>query len=81
MCLIYLVLEGSYKSKKNRPAVGVTIGCGAAKSGKNTNFLVIIRVRLSQKIALLDLMNQTRFKNRTAIQYVWKECVITVECV
>ena len=43
-------------------AMGVTIGGDAAKSGKNTHLLVIMRVRLSQKIGLLDLTNRTRFK-------------------
>ena len=42
-------------------AMGVTIGGGAAKSGKNTILLVIMHVRLSQKISLLDLKNQTLF--------------------
>ena len=30
--------------------MGVKIGVDAAKSGKNTHFLVVIRVSLSQKI-------------------------------
>ena len=42
--------------------MGVTIGGDAAKSGKNTHLLVIMRVRLLQKIGLLDLTNRTRFK-------------------
>ena len=39
--------------------MGVTIGGDAAKSGKNTNLLVIMSVRLLQKIGLLDLTNRT----------------------
>ena len=57
--------------------MGVTIGGDAAKIGKNTHFLVIMRVRLSQKTALLDLMNWTQLKNETAIKYVRKVCAIT----
>ena len=63
MCLIYLVLEGGRKSTKNGLSMGVTIGGDAGKSGKNTNLLVIISVRLSQKIVRLDLTNQTQLKN------------------
>ena len=47
---------------KNVLAMGVTIGGDAAKSGKNTHLLVIMRVRLSQNIGLLDLKNRTPFK-------------------
>ena len=43
--------------------MGVTIGGDAAKSGKNTHLLVVMRVSLSQKIGLLDLTNRTRLKN------------------
>ena len=42
--------------------MGVKIGNYAAKSGNNTHLLVIMRVRLSQKIGLLDLTTRTRFK-------------------
>ena len=62
MCQIHLVLEGGRKSTKIGLAMGLTIGGDAAKSGKNTHLLVIMRMRLSQKIGLLDLTNQTRFK-------------------
>ena len=62
MCQIHLVLEGGSKSTKIGLAMGLTIGGDAAKSGKNTHLLVIMRMRLSQKIGLLDLTNQTRFK-------------------
>ena len=44
------------------PRNGVTIGGDAEKSANNNNLLVIMRVRLSQKIGLLDLTNRTRFK-------------------
>ena len=59
MCLIYLVLEGGRKSTNIRLAMGVTIGGDAAKSVKNTHLLVIMCVRLSQKIGLLDFTNRT----------------------
>ena len=49
MCIIGLVLEGGRKYAKNGQAMGVEIGGDAEKSGKNTNLLVIMRVRLSQK--------------------------------
>ena len=42
--------------------MGVKIGSDAAKSGSNTTFLVIMCLRLSQKIGLIDLTNRTRFK-------------------
>ena len=42
--------------------MGVTFGVDASKSGKNNHFLVIILVRLSQNIGLLDLKNRTRSK-------------------
>ena len=42
--------------------MGAKIGYNAAKSGKNTHLLVIMRVMLLQKIGLLNLTNQTRFK-------------------
>ena len=57
------MLEGERKYTKIRLSMGVTIGGDAAKSGKNTRLLVVLRVRLSQNICLLDLTNQTRFKN------------------
>ena len=58
-CLIYLVLEGGHKSTKFGLAMGVTIGGDAEKSDKNTHLLWIMRVRILQKIGLLDLTNQT----------------------
>ena len=42
--------------------MGVTLGGDADKSGNNTNLLVIMRVRLSQKISPLDFMNQNQQK-------------------
>ena len=40
----------------------VTIGVDAEKSGKETHLLVVTRVRLWQKIGLIDLTNRTQFK-------------------
>ena len=42
--------------------MGVTIGVDADKSGKNTHLLVVMRVRLFQKIGLLNLTNGDQFK-------------------
>ena len=42
--------------------MGVKMGGDAAKSGKNTHLLVLIRVRLSHNIGLLDLTNRTQSK-------------------
>ena len=42
--------------------MGVTFGEDADKSDKNTHFLVVMYVRLSQKIGLLNLMNWDRSK-------------------
>ena len=39
--------------------MGVTIWGDAAKSGKKTHLLVIIRVRLSQEIGMLNLTIRT----------------------
>ena len=52
----------------------VTIGGDAAKSGKNTHLLVVMRVRLSQKIGLLDLTNRTRFKKGNGYKMHTKKC-------
>ena len=54
MCLIYLVLYRGHKSTKNGLAMGLTIGGDAEKIGRETPVLVIICVRISQKIGLLD---------------------------
>ena len=66
-CLIGSVSEGGHKSANIGLAMGVAIGGAAAKSGKNTNLLVIMRVRLSQKIGLHNLTNRTRLKKERAI--------------
>ena len=54
--------------------MGVIIGGDYAKSGKNSHLLVIMRVKLSQKIGLLDLTNRTRFKKGNG----QKQCTKTV---
>ena len=51
-----------HESTKNGLAIGTTIGGDAEKSGKNTNLLVIMHVRISQKIGLIDLMNRIQLK-------------------
>ena len=60
--LIYLMFKEGHKSTKFGLAMGVTIGGDAVKSGKNTDLVVIMRGRLSQKIGLLDLTNRIQFK-------------------
>ena len=62
------MLERGHKSTKNGLAMGVTIGCDAAKIGNNAHLLVIICVRLLQKIGLLDLKNWTQFKKGNGIK-------------
>ena len=42
--------------------MGVTNGYDAAKIGKNNHFLLIMRVRILQKIGLLDLTNRTQLR-------------------
>ena len=44
--------------------VGVTFGGAAANNGNITYFLLIIRVRLSQKFCMHNLTNRTLFKTR-----------------
>ena len=61
------MLEGDQKYTKIGLAMGVTLGGDADKSGNNTNLLVIMRVRLLQKIGLLDFMNLNQLKKETAI--------------
>ena len=56
------MLEGDRKSTKILLAMGVTIGGDDDKSGKNTHVLVVMRVRLSHNISLINLTNQTLFK-------------------
>ena len=59
MSNIFGVGGGGRKSTKIGLEIRVIIGVDDAKSGKTTHLLVIMRVRLSQKIGLLDLTNQT----------------------
>ena len=54
--------KGSKIYKNWTRNLGNNGGGDAAKSGKNTNLLVIMRTRLLQKIGLIDLENWTRFK-------------------
>ena len=57
--------------------MGVTTWGDADKSGKNIYLLVVMRVRLSQNIDLVDLTNHNLFKNVTAIKYGGKVCAVT----
>ena len=50
--------------------MGVTIGGDATKIGRNTNLLVVMRVRLFQEMGLLDLKNRTQFKKLNGYKYV-----------
>ena len=50
------------KSATIGQVMGVTIEGIAAKIGKNTHLLVMMCVRLSQKIGLLNLTNRTRLQ-------------------
>ena len=54
--------------------MGVTIGGDAAKSYMNTNLLVVILMRLSQNIGMLDLTNLTLSKKGNG----WKICMKSV---
>ena len=51
------MLEGERKSTQIGLEMGVTIGGDDDKSVNNTDLLVVMRVRLSQSIGLLDLTN------------------------
>ena len=42
--------------------MGIKIGGDAAKSVKKNHLVVVMRVKLSKKISLIDLTNWTRFK-------------------
>ena len=53
------MLDGGHKSTTIGLAMGLTIGIDADKRDNNTHLLVIMRVKLSQKIGLLDLNNWT----------------------
>ena len=59
---LYSVLEGGRKYTKIGLAMGVKIGGDAAESGKETHLLVMMHVRLLQKIGILDLGNGNQFK-------------------
>ena len=54
--------------------MGVTIEGDAEKIGKNTHLLVIMRVRVLQKIGLLDLKNLTRFLKRKRMETTYEKC-------
>ena len=54
--------KGATNLQKNGLAMGVSIPGDAEKSGKNIPLLVIMQVRVSQNIGLLDLTNRTQFK-------------------
>ena len=56
------MLGGDRKSTKIGLAMGVAIGGDDAKSGKNTHLLVVMHMRLLQKIGLPDLTTRTWFK-------------------
>ena len=56
-------------------AMGVTIGGDAAKSGKNTILLVIMHVRLSQKISLLRLEKSDSIQKRKQHKTTYKKFV------
>ena len=56
------MLEGGHKSTNIVLALGLTIGGDAEKIVKNTCLLVIMHVRLSQKMGEQNLTNHTRFK-------------------
>ena len=61
--------------------MGVTIGGDASKSGKNAHLLVVMCVRLSHKIGLLNLTNRTQFKKGNGYKIRQNVCAITVEFV
>ena len=56
------MLEEEHKYTKIGLVMGVKIGGDADKSGNDTHLLVVMHVRLLQKIGPLDLTNRTRFK-------------------
>ena len=76
---IFVVGRGPQIYQNIGLVMGVTIVGDAAKSGKNTHLLVIIRVRQSQKISLLKFTNRNLFKKETARNNLQKLCVITSE--
>ena len=68
------MLEGEHTSTKIGLARGVTIEGDAAKNGNNTNFSVVMCVRLLQKIGMIDLTNRTRFKKGNGYKMHTKKC-------
>ena len=54
-------------------AMGITIGGDATKSGKNTHLLVIMRMKLSKKIGLIDLTNPPTIYCKITTQGPWSE--------
>ena len=61
--------------------MGVKIGVDAIKIGNNTHLLVVISVRILQKIGRLNLTNWTWFKEGNGYKYVHKVFAITGELV
>ena len=57
--IISLLLEASQKISKIGLEIGAIIGGADTKSGNNTHFLVIMCVKLTQKIGLHNLTNWT----------------------
>ena len=54
--------------------MGVIIGVDAAKIGRNNHLLVIIRMRLLQKIGLLNLKNRTQLKKSKWPGTTYEKC-------
>ena len=61
--------------------MGVEIGGDAAKIGKNTHLLVIMRVRLPQKLVFLNWRIRLDPKKETSINNVRKLWTITAELI
>ena len=74
MCLISFLLEGRFKIVKIGLAMRVKIVISTAKSGKKTNLLVIMRVKILQKIGLQYLTNWNQFKKVNG----WKQCTKSI---
>ena len=71
------MLKEGQETTKNGLAMEVKIGGDAAKSGNNTNLLVIIHMRLSQKNFFWTLIIGLNSKKVTSQKYVRKVCAIT----
>ena len=76
MCLIGSVLEGGHKFANFGLSMGVAIGGAAAKSGKNTNLLVIV-----VRVRLLDESDSIQKRKRLETIYVRKVFATTAEFV